>query len=228
MIKHTKHSVYGFLLSIFASILLTSFLIQSTANAYDGGKKDYTTLNKKVSVDDGVSTDEISSVNGKVDVGDNVTADEVSSVNGKLDIGRGLTANSVSSVNGKIEIGRNATIDRDVEAVNGKIEVGPSSKVGGSVTTVNGAIELVEVEVGSNIETVNGSIYLTDGTIVEGDVIMGGRNSRNNNNWRNKPPKLVVDIASNIKGNIIIYREIDFKFADETLMEKVIDRSDDY
>lgn len=203
-------------------------IIAPSTYAY-GSDQDYTSVNKRISVTSGSVAEEISSVNGSVSVGDSVTADEISSVNGKITVGTSVTADEVSTVNGKIEIGSNAQIKQSVEAVNGKIEIDTGSEIGENVSTVNGSIELTGVSVGRNVKSVNGNIYLQDGTTVKGDVIIGGQHSNNqwNKSWNNKPPKLVVDATSTIDGKIIIYREVDFDFADASLASKVDDRSDD-
>lgn len=213
----------------FSKILLSGLsiaLLLSQAPAY---ADDYTTLNKRVSVDSGVTTDEISSVNGKISIGDNVTADEISSVNGKVAIGDGVNAGEVSTVNGKIEIGNNASVRRCVEAVNGKIEINAGGNIGENVSTVNGSLELSGVTVENRVKTVNGSIYLADGTLVKGDVVIGGPNNNKGwkNSWNGKRPKLVIDANSTVEGKIIIYRKVEFDVVDSALMDKVEDRSGD-
>ncbi|MEM0910571.1 MAG: hypothetical protein AAGJ37_06320 [Pseudomonadota bacterium] len=190
---------------------------------------DYTTVNKRVSVESGVVTDEISSVNGRVTVGDNVTADEISSVNGKVLIGNGVNAGEVSTVNGKIEISDDVSVRKSVEAVNGTIKIDAGSNIGEDVSTVNGTISLSEVTVERMVKTINGSIYLTDGTSVKGDIVIGAPNSnkRWNKGWNGRPPKLLIDANSTVDGKIIVYREVEYDFVDSSLMDKVEDRSDE-
>ena len=197
-------------------------LLQAPAHA-----DDYTSLNKRVNVDSGVTTNEISSVNGKIFVDDNVSAEEISSVNGKVSIGDGVNAGEVSTVNGKIEIGNNVSVKSSVHAVNGKIEIGAGGDIGENVSTVNGTVELSGVTVGNRVKTVNGSIYLADGTLVKGDIIIGGPNSNKGwkNSWNGKRPKLVIDASSTVEGKIIVYRKVEYDFVDSSLMNKVEDRS---
>jgi DUF4097 and DUF4098 domain-containing protein YvlB len=61
--------------------------------------------------------------------------------------------------------------------VNGGIQTNPGTGVEGRVRTVNGKITLRDTHIGENVQTSNGDILLTDGSVVEGDVIVKGRRS---------------------------------------------------
>ncbi|MGQ8364399.1 hypothetical protein [Glaciecola sp. 1036] len=225
MIKQTKKPVFAFITSIVTLFMVTGCVVHVNAHEKHSEKSSYTTVNKKVSVSDGAKADEISSVNGKVSVGDNVSAEEISSVNGKIDIGENLTAEEVSTVNGKITIGEGAKISKSVESVNGKIDISSGSEIDGDIITVNGTVDLDGVTVGGNLESVNGNLTLSKGTVIEGDIIFHWNN--NNSSWRNKSPTLTIDSSSTVNGEIVIYHEVNFEFADDSLMQKVVNKIDE-
>ncbi|GLR69347.1 hypothetical protein [Agaribacter marinus] len=248
MIRQTKTPVFTFISAVVASFLLAGCVIHVGASDYEDNHEkkhyykssnSYTSANKSVNVQDGVTTDEISSTNGSVRVGNRVTAKEITSNNGSLDIGDDVTADEISSVNGTIRIGEgasiarniegvngkvviddNASVGQNIETINGKIKVGNNSKVKGKIETVNGSIELSGTTVDKNIETVNGNIYVQNGSHVKGDIILSGKRKRNSS-WYNKPSKVVIDSSSSVDGKIIVYREVEFEFDDESLMSKV-------
>lgn len=222
MTKHTKLSVYAFITFTVSSIFLAGCVIHVGASdgSYDyDGKRGYNTTNKSVSVAKGLNVGEVSSVNGSVTLNDSVSAEAVSSVNGRISISDNVSVESVEIVNGRIKIGESFNSSGSIETVNGKISIDQNSVVGGSVETVNGDISLSGVTISNNVESVNGSIYLLEGTLVKGDVVFEGK--PNKNNWKNSPPVLKLDANSDIQGNIIVYKEVEFDFANPALLNKV-------
>nr|WP_136251225.1 hypothetical protein [Ningiella ruwaisensis] len=212
------------------SLVICTFLLAScvihvgASDAYSkneqGEGRSYSATNKSVRIDEGLSVSDVSSVNGSVTLESGVQADEVSSVNGKVTIGDRVNVDSVEVVNGRITIGSDFLSEDSVESVNGRISIEENSRVGKNIETVNGDIELEGVTVGRDIITVNGDILLSDGSVVEGDIRFEGK--PNNNSYRSKPPVLRIDASSTVKGQIIIYKEVEFDFADEELASKVV------
>jgi len=224
MTKQIKLPIYGFIGLITSLFMLAGCIIHVGASDAKGGyayasDRDYTSTNKSVKVPSGKSLGEVSSVNGSVTIDDGVTATEVSNVNGRIRIGDNVTVESVSLVNGSIKIGENFSAAGSVETVNGSIDIDEESIVNGNIETVNGDVRLEEVSVAKDIVTVNGDIFLTDGTVIEGDVRFEGK--PNKNNWPSRAPTLTVDKTSDIRGKIIIYKDVDFNFADPSMMDKV-------
>jgi DUF4097 and DUF4098 domain-containing protein YvlB len=224
MTKHMKFPIYGFIGLISSLFMLAGCIIHVGASDANGeysyaSDKDYSSTNKSVSVASGKTIGDVSSVNGSISIDDNVTAQEVSNVNGRITIADNVSVESVSIVNGRIKIGENFKSTESVETVNGSIDIEEGSYVGGNIETVNGDVELDNVKVAQDIVTVNGDLFLKNGTIIEGDVRFEGKPS--NSNWRKNPPTLNVDEGSKILGKIIIYKDVDFNFADPSMMEKV-------
>ncbi len=224
MTKYTLLPVYTFMGLIVTSVLLAGCVIHVGASDGNGGyssgnNSSYSSTNKSVSVGEGLNVGDVSSVNGSVTLSNSVIAKEVSSVNGRVKIGDNVTVSSVELVNGKVSIGENFSAAESVETVNGNITIGKKSSVAQNIETVNGNIELTGVSVGQDVETTNGSVYLNDGSVVNGDVIFEGKAKKNN--WRNRPPVLKVDANSDIKGKIIIFKEVEFDFADSAMLDKV-------
>ena len=230
MIRKTRTPVMAFITTVTTTILLAGCVVHIEAK--DGNRdiqQDYTSLNKRVSVPPGAHVNEISSFNGRVDVADDITADNISTVNGKIEVSDNVTARAISTVNGKITIGSNAKVKDSVETVNGKIEIGHGSSVGRNVSTVNGKIDLTQVTVGRDVETVNGNIELRAATVVKGDIIMGSSDNNHNHGYYQKRPLVLrIDSSSTVEGNIIIYRDIEFDFKDESLRSKIINRAQEH
>ncbi|WP_395339339.1 hypothetical protein PN836_014275 [Ningiella sp. W23] len=240
MKNYLKLPVLGFIAAISSSIMVSGCIIHVGANDLEGGysfdsetwdsgvsedesgKRTYSSTNKSIKVGEGKSVGDISSVNGSVKVEDGVSASEVSNVNGRIDIGNNVSVRNVDLVNGRIRIGEDFRSTGSIESVNGEITIDAGGNVGGSVETVNGDIVLKQVDVATNVSTVNGDIDLRNGSVVRGDVVFSGK--PNNNSWRQNPPKLSVDASSVIEGNIIVEKEVEFDFDDESLMDKVIRR----
>ncbi|MFC4701220.1 hypothetical protein ACFO4O_13690 [Glaciecola siphonariae] len=225
MTKQIKLPVFAFMALVSSSLLLAGCVIHVGASDDKGGysyakERNYSSTNKSVKVAQGVSAGNVSSVNGSVKVEDNASVEEVSNVNGRISIGENVTAADVSVVNGKVSIGKGFTGQGNIETVNGQIKIDSDSSVTGNIETVNGDIELEGVSIGGSVSSTNGDISLLDGSVVNGDVIFEGRPNKNKS-WRNKAPTLKVDAGSTIKGKIIIYKDVDFDFADSALMSKV-------
>jgi acyl-[acyl carrier protein]--UDP-N-acetylglucosamine O-acyltransferase len=225
MTKQTKHSVYAFIGLTVSSVLLAGCVIHVGASDNDGrysyqDERSLNTSNKSVSVAEGLVVADVSSVNGSVTIKDNVEAQDVSNVNGSIRIGDKVSVASIESVNGSVKTGDHFTASGAVETVNGSIRIEDNSSIAASIETVNGNITLENVSVGQNVVTINGNVHLLDETIIKGDVIFQGK-PNNNNTWNKRPPTLKIDADSNIQGKIIVYKEVDFDFANKALMNKV-------
>lgn len=172
------------------------------------------TVNGRISVGSGATiTGSVETVNGAIRIGDSARIEGVSTVNGSIRAGDGLVASSVESVNGTIRLGSNTQVEGEVSVVNGKIEVGASSNVGGDVSTVNGEISLSGVSVGGDLSTVSGDILVTDGSTVQGDIVIekpGGWNWGSNR----RSPKIVIGPNSRVLGEIRAEREIELYISD--------------
>jgi hypothetical protein len=100
-------------------------------------------------------------------------------VNGRIEIGDNSKINNIQSVNGRIDLGKNIKVYDDISIVNGKVELGENSEVAGEISTVNGKIIMFNARVMDQIETVNGDILLDRESIVEGDIIIKGKDNKN-------------------------------------------------
>lgn len=183
-------------------------------------------VNKSIRVGEGTEVRDVSTVNGSIRVGDNSSADDVESVNGAIRFGENARADSVETVNGRIEAGAGFVASGNLETVNGSIRLGKGASVLGNVETVNGGIKLTQAEVGRNVRMVNGSmevsnshvggnlqtttggIELTDGTVIDGDVLI--KKPRGNWGWswgKKKAPTVVIGANVVVKGRIIVENE---------------------
>jgi DUF4097 and DUF4098 domain-containing protein YvlB len=224
MTQQIKKPVLAFIMAVMSVILLGGCIIHvgaSKANANLSFDDDYSSVNKSLSVAAGKSIGDASAVNGSLTLGDGVSAKDVSSVNGRLSVGNNVSLDELSTVNGKLSAGRGLNATSDVSSVNGKIELNTDSVVKGSVTTVNGKMEIDGVNIEKNIETVNGSIDLTGNSRVQGDIVY---KRKNNNNYKQRNPKLYIESGVIVDGNIILEGPVDLDFDDESLYRKVVEK----
>jgi predicted acyltransferase (DUF342 family) len=225
MTQHVQKSVFTFMFTFASIILLAGCFVhvgESKANPSIGDGKDYSSVNKSLTISEGRSVGGASSVNGSLTLEDNVTAGEVSSVNGRLRVGDNVTVEELSTVNGRLTAGTNLVVNGEVSTVNGKIELSDPSLVKGDVTTVNGNIELDGVVVERNIETVNASIELNGDTHVQGDIVYN--ENRSNYSYNRKNPRLTIESGVKVDGDIILEREVDLDIADAETRSKVIEK----
>ncbi len=168
-------------------------------------------VNGSVTVESGaIVTGSVNTVNGTVRIEDNAQVADADTVNGGLRVGANVRAGSLNTVNGSIRVAENSSISGGVEAVNGKIEIGKGTQVEFGVENVNGSIRLEGAEVGGNLKTVNGDVELTDGAVLNGDLIIeepGGWGW--NNSSKKRKPRITIGPGSVVEGNIQLEREVE-------------------
>jgi hypothetical protein len=181
-------------------------------------------VNKRITIDAGATSDGASTVNGKVSVGAGATVTgEVSSVNGSIRIDEGATvadaetvngglrvadkvrSRSLSTVNGSISVAKDVVVDGEVSAVNGRITLGGGSKVAKDLGNVNGDIELEGSEVGGDVTTVNGDVELAEGAVIMGDLVVEKPHGWNSSKGT---PRIVIGPGSRVVGVIRLEREV--------------------
>ncbi len=224
MTKPVQKSITTFFMAFFSIVMLGGCIVHvgsGKANASIDGYGNYSEVNKSLRISEGRTVGDVSSVNGGLTIEDNVVAEDVTSVNGRLRVGENVTVDELSTVNGRLSAGEGLTANDDVSTVNGKIDLNANTTVKGNVSTVNGNIDLTSVLVEKNLETVNASILLSGNTHIKGDIRYNGKN-RNNDRWNKNNPKLTIEKGVKVDGQIIIEQEVDFDFADESMMDKVV------
>lgn len=169
-----------------------------------------TTVNGSISVGDGaVVTDTLRTVNGRIRVGEKATIEDAATVNGSLVIDAGASASNLTTVNGAVSLGENVAVSGDVEAVNGAIRLEQGSKVSRSVSNVNGDMDLAGSEIGGNVTTVSGDIELSQGAVIEGDLIVEKPGSWGWGNRNDTLPKVIIGPGSAVSGTIRLEREVE-------------------
>ncbi|MFT4938201.1 MAG: hypothetical protein ACI88A_001225 [Paraglaciecola sp.] len=211
-------------LLIFTSTLTTGCIIHVGSDGHGGHNNgDVSSVFGRLEVGKGKQVGDVSSVNGGVTILDHVSAEEVDSVNGNIEIGSNVSVDSVETVNGSIETGHNFIAQGSISAVNGNISILADSTIDGDISTVNGDIKLNKVTVGADINTHNGSIYLTNNSVVSGNIVYEARDT---NSWgwardNDKTPTLKIDESSNVQGKIILNRKVRLEIKSSALREKV-------
>jgi DUF4097 and DUF4098 domain-containing protein YvlB len=214
-------------LLILTSTLNTGCIIHVNSDGHgDHHNGEVSSVFGSLEVGEGKQVGDVSSVNGSVTISDHVNAEDVESVNGDIEIGNNVSADSVETVNGSIEAGHHFFAQGSVNTVNGSISILAVSTVDGDIATVNGDIKLDNVAVGADLETYNGSIYLTNNSVVSGNIVFEARdkNSWGWNRGNEKPPTLKIDGSSNVQGKIILNRKVNLEFDNPALNDKVEQR----
>jgi predicted acyltransferase (DUF342 family) len=190
-------------------------------------------VNKSITIGDNTETGSESTVNGSISVGSNSTVDgsletvngtirvdedsrigDVGTVNGSIRIGDGTSVEDVESVNGSIRLGERVTVDGEIDVVNGKISLEKGTSVADGVSNVNGEFQISGAEIGGNLSTVNGDVWLTDGSILQGDLIVekpGGWGWNRNK----RKPRIIIGPNSRVVGQVVLEREVEL-FISET------------
>ena len=166
----------------------------------------------------------ISKVNSSVRVDAERQVGDVSSVNGGIDLARGALARDVHTVNGGIRVGTDVKVNGSLETVNGGIRTDGGTVIEDRVRTVNGKIRLHETHVGRDVQTSNGDIELRNNTVVEGDLIVKGRQSWFGRlfNFNHRPPTITVDGSSAIHGDIHLHREAELNIDENAEVGDII------
>ena len=214
-----------------ATLFISLTLITSGCIIHVGGhgsndrdKDEYSSAFNGVDISENKQVGDISSVNGNITLRNNASARDVNAVNGNIKIGDNVQVNELSTINGDIEGKTFLTVKRDVSTVNGNISFAGNSQVAQDVTTLNGDIKLVKTFIGDSVKTKNGSITLTQGSVVEGDIVF---ESLDNNNWwedkndEHNPPILRIDKSSDVKGKIILHQVVVLEIENPALLAKV-------
>jgi DUF4097 and DUF4098 domain-containing protein YvlB len=185
--------------------------IEIEAGSRSGGQS---TLNGSISVGDGAVVDGgLETVNGAIRVDDNAKIEDAETVNGSVRIGSGVNAGSLHSVNGSISVGDESTIEGEVEVVNGRISLANGSSVSEDVSNVNGEIELSGAGIGGSLTTVNGDVTLSEGSTLEGDLVVE-KPTGGNWNSSNRKPRIIVGPGARIRGEIRLEREVELYISD--------------
>jgi len=131
----------------------------------------------------------------------------------------------ISKVNGGIRVSSDATLHGSLTTVNGGIQTNPGTEIERRVSTVNGKIRLRDTRVGEDVQTSNGDIFLTDGSIIEGDIVVKDRRSWLNRifGFEGRNSRIIIDSNSAVRGDIHLYREVDLDIADGAEVGDVIE-----
>jgi predicted acyltransferase (DUF342 family) len=184
-------------------------------------------INKSISIADGVEADGQSSVNGSISIGagatirgsvdtvngtiridDNARVRDAQTVNGSVRVGSGVTADDIGSVNGSIRVGENVTVNGEVSVVNGKISLGKGTSVANDVSNVNGEITVAGAEIGGDLTTVSGDVTLEDAATLRGNLIVEKPHGWGWNRGKRKP-RIIIGPGSKVIGNIELAREVE-------------------
>lgn len=205
------------------AMLLGSYLYSSSANAAE--IRDISKVNGGIRVSAEERVGDISSVNGGIDLDNGAVAARLDTVNGGIDLDDRVEIERAETVNGGIRVNRDVTVHGSLSTVNGGIQTNPGTVIEDRISTVNGKIRLRGTRVHDNVQTSNGDILVTDGSVVEGDIIVKGRRSWIGRffSFNRKPSKITIDADSSVRGDIHLYREVNLDIADGAEVGDVIE-----
>lgn len=203
-----------------------SISIGADRSVADGG--DASEVNKSINVAAGASAGDLSTVNGDIRIGAGARTGDVETVNGSIELADQVSVADADTVNGSIRGGRQVRINGDLESVNGSLVFGAGLVLQGDASTVNGSIEASQCQVGSDVETVNGTLRfdscqlrgnmeLVNGRVeLSGDSVLAGdltvrKPSMGWGNSNNKKPVIVIGPGVEVRGRIVLEREVDLQ-----------------
>ena len=222
IMKEVSHTIKLSAATMLA-MLLGSYLYSSSANAAE--VRDISKVNGGIRVPAEERVGDISSVNGGIDLGRGVVAVRLDTVNGGIDLDDRVEIERAETVNGGIRVSQSVTVHGSLSTVNGGIQTNPGTVIEDRVSTVNGKIRLRDTRVGENVQTSNGDIFLTDGSVIEGDIIVKGRRSWLGRffSFDRRPSKIIIDSESSVMGDIHLYREVNLDIADGAEVGDIIE-----
>jgi DUF4097 and DUF4098 domain-containing protein YvlB len=216
------------------ALLLGSYLYSSDANA-EADYGDISKVNGRIQVEANEPVGNVSTVNGRIDIAHGATAGRVKTVNGGINLAGDTVVERLETVNGDIEVASNVKVSGSMSTVNGSVDIGQNVQVEGMVKTVNGGIRLdaesyvsqevrttngdirlYSSEIGRDLVTSNGDMTLSEGTVVNGDIIYKNKRRWWNNLFGfgfNRDPLLTIDESSTVRGDIHLYHKVDLDIA---------------
>ena len=205
------------------AMLLGSYLYSSSVDAAE--LRDISKVNGGIRVSAEEQVGDISSINGGIDLGSGASADLLGTVNGAIELDERVEITGAETVNGGIRVSSDVTLHGSLTTVNGGIQTNPGTEIERRVSTVNGKIRLRDTRVGEDVQTSNGDIFLTDGSIIEGDIVGKGRRSWLNRifGFEGRNSRIIIDSNSAVRGDIHLYREVDLDIADGAEVGDVIE-----
>lgn len=205
------------------AMLLGSYLYSSSAEAAD--LRDISKVNGGIKITAEERVGDVSSVNGGIDLGNGASAERLETVNGGIDLDERVEIERAETVNGGIRVGRDVAVHGSLSTVNGGIRTSSGTVIEDRVSTVNGKITLRNTRVGENVQTSNGDILLSDGSVVDGDIVVKGRRSWFGRlfSWDYNPPRITIDEDSSVRGDIHLYREVNLDIADGAEVGDIIE-----
>ena len=218
----TNHSLRLAAASLLA-MALGSYVFATDAKAEDA--RDISRINSGVTIDSEDQVGDVSSINGGIHLSDGASAEKVSTVNGSIEIEDHVSLASAHTVNGGIRLGENVTVRGELETVNGGIYTESGTEVAFSIETVNGRLRLENTRVRENVETSNGDIDIIRGSVIEGDVVIRGRQHWWDRlfNFNKREPELTIDSDSSVLGDIHLYQEVELNIADGAVHGAIIE-----
>ena len=116
---------------------------------------------------------DLNSVNGSIIIGKNCDVrGDCRSVNGRIEVGSGSSVEDLQSVNGGISLDEQVQVRQDVGTVNGPVSSAAGVKIRGRIKTLNGDMDLRGTAVTGDLRTMNGDIALASQSTVHGDIIV--------------------------------------------------------
>lgn len=207
------------------AMLLGSYLYSTSADAAELTKiRDISKIMGSIRISADEHVGNLSSINGGIDLARGARADKIDTVNGSINLDERVVITLAKTVNGGIRVANDVTVNGSLLTVNGSIRTNPGTVIEDRIRTVNGRIQLRNTLVGENVQTSNGDIVISDGSTVEGDVVVRGRRTW----WRrwfgfdHNPSNISIDASSSVQGDIHLYREVTLEIEEGAEVGEII------
>lgn len=144
----------------------------------------------------------ISAVSGDIEIGSQAVTRSVEVVSGDISVGKGASTASLETVSGDVRLYENSQVEGYIETVSGDVNCDSGVDAREYIKTVSGDIELDDTRLRGDLITVSGDISLFNGTMVDGDILIG----KNHGSIVKIPPtqKIIIDMNSVVRGSIIV------------------------
>ncbi len=205
------------------AMLLGSYLYSSSADAAELRNISKVIGGIRVPAEERLGN--ISSVNGGIDLARGSSAEKLDTVNGGINLDEQVVITRAETVNGAIRVGRDVTVNGSLTTVNGGVSTNPGTVIENRVRTVNGTIRLRDTRVEENVQTSNGDILLTNGSVIEGDIVVKGNRSWLSRwfSFNHQPSRILIDAESSVRGDIHLHREVRLEIEDGAEVGDIIE-----
>lgn len=163
-------------------------------------------VDKPVHVEKGDIARSIYVVDGAITLEPHSRARKLRAVDGSITLGAASRVAEIHTVDGSITMDSGASCEGDVNSVSGTTLLQSDATIGGDVLSLTGHVDANDAKIHGHIETVSGHVLLSEGTQIDGGIILALPSSKTNETAQKRLPVVVIGAGVVVAGPIVAYR----------------------